>query len=353
MINYYKILGVPDFAPNEDIKTAYRKLSKKFHPDVNDGDKFFEGKFKEIQSAYEALNDITKRNKLDDFLRKVGSDNNYQNFQKQESTESTESQTKEQANSENDKKHSQTTKETKSEQNNQQTNSTIPEKSINNGLVFTAIILVFVFVVYLAVTSNENQQGVKNDSNYSRTNSTTPSPQQQENYKSPSTPEYKKNYPDEVPYSTNGESRTDNSTSSGNFSIGSSKSEVLRIQGNPTSIMKLDAINKEIWNYGISSVTFSSGQVSEYSDLDKNLKVQYSGGNNNVEVSTDDYMSSGKFSIGSSKSEVLRIQGTPTGTMKLDAINKEIWSYGISSVTFSSGKVSEYSNLDNNLKVQY
>lgn len=47
MDNYYKILGVENFASLDDIKMAYRKLSKKFHPDVNDGDKFFEEKFKD------------------------------------------------------------------------------------------------------------------------------------------------------------------------------------------------------------------------------------------------------------------------------------------------------------------
>ena len=42
MTNCYKILGVEDFASAEEVKTAYRKLSKKFHPDINEGDKFFE-----------------------------------------------------------------------------------------------------------------------------------------------------------------------------------------------------------------------------------------------------------------------------------------------------------------------
>ena len=68
MINYYKILGVKDFASNEDIKTAYRKLSKKFHPDVNDGDEFFAEKFKEIQEAYEHLTDDLKKRKHDELL---------------------------------------------------------------------------------------------------------------------------------------------------------------------------------------------------------------------------------------------------------------------------------------------
>ena len=63
--DYYKILGVPSNASLENIKNAYRKLSKKFHPDVNNGDKFFEEKFKEIQEAYEILFDTSKRKHYD------------------------------------------------------------------------------------------------------------------------------------------------------------------------------------------------------------------------------------------------------------------------------------------------
>jgi DnaJ-class molecular chaperone len=69
MTNLYKILGVDDFAPAGEIITAYRKLSKKFHPDVNDGDAFFEGRFKEIQHAYEILGNSSRRRKHDAILK--------------------------------------------------------------------------------------------------------------------------------------------------------------------------------------------------------------------------------------------------------------------------------------------
>ena len=55
MTEYYKTLGLTSDATIEDVKSAYRKLSKKFHPDVNQGDKYFEGRFKEIQEAYEKI----------------------------------------------------------------------------------------------------------------------------------------------------------------------------------------------------------------------------------------------------------------------------------------------------------
>ncbi|MBB6462393.1 J domain-containing protein [Flammeovirga kamogawensis] len=59
--DYYYILGVSQEADNSEIKKAYRKLSQKFHPDMNGGDKFFEDRFKEIQEAYEILSNSHKR----------------------------------------------------------------------------------------------------------------------------------------------------------------------------------------------------------------------------------------------------------------------------------------------------
>jgi curved DNA-binding protein CbpA len=60
-IDYYKVLGVQPNSTEQEIKDAYRKLSKKFHPDLNDGDNFFAERFKEIQTAYEILSDSSKR----------------------------------------------------------------------------------------------------------------------------------------------------------------------------------------------------------------------------------------------------------------------------------------------------
>ncbi len=64
--DYYAILGVPKNAPEKDIKSAYRKLARKWHPDANpDNPKVAEEKFKEIQEAYEVLGDPEKRRKYD------------------------------------------------------------------------------------------------------------------------------------------------------------------------------------------------------------------------------------------------------------------------------------------------
>jgi molecular chaperone DnaJ len=63
--DFYEILGVPRGASTTDIKKAYRKLARKYHPDVNPGDKSSEEKFKEISEANEILSDAEKRKKYD------------------------------------------------------------------------------------------------------------------------------------------------------------------------------------------------------------------------------------------------------------------------------------------------
>src|SRR5690348_9720365 len=63
--DYYKILGVDKNANQKDIQKAYRKLARKFHPDVNPDDKAAEEKLKEINEANEVLSDPEKRRRYD------------------------------------------------------------------------------------------------------------------------------------------------------------------------------------------------------------------------------------------------------------------------------------------------
>src|SRR5438445_5789284 len=64
--DYYEILGVPRTAPDADIKKAFRKLAREYHPDVAKDKKKSEEKFKEINEAYEVLGDPAKRKKYDE-----------------------------------------------------------------------------------------------------------------------------------------------------------------------------------------------------------------------------------------------------------------------------------------------
>src|SRR4030043_2161677 len=63
--DYYKILGVERTARKEEIKSAYRKLALKTHPDRNPGDSRAEERFKEINEAYQVLSDTEKRARYD------------------------------------------------------------------------------------------------------------------------------------------------------------------------------------------------------------------------------------------------------------------------------------------------
>src|ERR1700752_3931906 len=65
--DYYELLGVPRKATAKDIRTAFRKLARKYHPDLNPGDKAAEEKFKQLQEAYDVLSDTKKRQMYDQY----------------------------------------------------------------------------------------------------------------------------------------------------------------------------------------------------------------------------------------------------------------------------------------------
>jgi molecular chaperone DnaJ len=69
--DYYRVLGVSDTASQKDIRSAFRKLSRQYHPDANPDDKAAEERFKEVSAAYDVVGDSEKRKEYDE-VRKLG-----------------------------------------------------------------------------------------------------------------------------------------------------------------------------------------------------------------------------------------------------------------------------------------
>src|SRR5579863_7138094 len=63
--DYYETLSVPRTASEDEIRKAYRKLARKYHPDLNPGDKAAEDRFKNVQEAYDVLSDTKKKQMYD------------------------------------------------------------------------------------------------------------------------------------------------------------------------------------------------------------------------------------------------------------------------------------------------
>ena len=73
-IDYYNVLGISKNATAKDIKAAYRKMARKYHPDVNPNDPKAEQKFKEINEANEVLSNPANRKKYDQYGAQYGKD---------------------------------------------------------------------------------------------------------------------------------------------------------------------------------------------------------------------------------------------------------------------------------------
>jgi curved DNA-binding protein CbpA len=82
--NHYQILGISRSADNKEIRQAYKKLAVKFHPDKNNGDKYFEERFKEIQESYEVLINPQKKSEYNKIY-----DSFFSNKQKENYSQST------------------------------------------------------------------------------------------------------------------------------------------------------------------------------------------------------------------------------------------------------------------------
>ena len=133
-----------------------------------------------------------------------------------------------------------------------------------------------------------------------------------------------------------------NTTTGSHFTLGSHKDDVLRVQGTPDSISRYDTLGKMTWQYGASSVKFSTraNEVLEWTNHG-NLRVHLAPGPNTTTGS--------HFTLDSHKDDVLRVQGTPDSISRYDTLGKMTWQYGASSVKFSTraNEVLEWTNHGN------
>jgi hypothetical protein len=119
------------------------------------------------------------------------------------------------------------------------------------------------------------------------------------------------------------------------FGLGSTKDDVLGVQGTPTSV------EGNRWMFDLSSVEFAAGKVVSYSNISHNLMVRMS-----PSVASSQAGLRGYFTLGSTRDDVLAVQGTPT------SLEGGRWRYDASYVEFEGGHVSGYSNSSQNLHVQ-
>jgi hypothetical protein len=323
MVNYYKILGVKDFASLTEIKTAYRKLSLKLHPDVNNNDPFFTEKFKELQEAYDNLDTSYKKSKYDIQLRQyfenvnASAQNSY--YAKEEQTKSPEPEPK-----------------PKTAPKPETSSSRKQPSKIPWGVILSIIVVILLVYRILGRTSRqqdtEPSTSASVDSLYSPPSLAVPAtqpPPVKETSQKPdtgvqgSTTDSQKNY-------------------SKYFKTGDSKAQVLKVQGEPVKVTS-DLLGDH-WQYPDGSVTFVDGRVTEYDNSRGGMKVQLIN-ENEISNSKTSY-----FTIGSSKKTVLKLQGTPVNVTS-DLLGDH-WQYPDGSITFVDGRVTEYDNSQGGMKVQ-
>lgn len=321
MVNAYEVLGIRNFATQKEIRLAYRSMSKKYHPDLHQGEVFYEEKFKEIQAAYNTLSNIEQRMELDCYLRQLHHKEIMSKQQEQNAPEDlTESEFKRTVI---DKKEFHTTgRVTEQKQVNTQQNYMKTIICVLIVLVLTTSAIYYFFekpVNSESIVDTHIFETDKDKTFYSLGESG--------------------NLPDKTKTIEDGV--IDNSK---RFFINATKNEVQNIQGEPTGVVEVSALKQEIWYYEMSSVTFENGRLSEYANHGDNLKVAY--------FKTVKKGNPRTFSVGATRLEVLSALGDPTCTMRIKPLDQEIWYYGESRILFEKGEVSEFSNTGQNLLVQ-
>lgn len=312
MINAYKVLGLRNFATRKEILIAYRNLSKKYHPDLNQGDKFYEEKFKEIQAAYAVLSNFGQHMELDTFLRKQIEAEKVTN----EPPFSTEPLQNKQ------------TQQTEVQPEEKKIHSSFLDKKFLKTALYTFVTICVTGITFFWLVDYVKRGNALTTDGKINTSSTLIEPilNKPINELSIATKDY---------------------TESGKyFTIYSTKQEVVKVQGEPSDSIEVSTLKQEIWYYDLSSVTFEDNRVVEYANIGDNLRISYF--NTHAGISPKP-----AFSIGSTRLDVIAAQGNPTTTMRIKPLNQEIWHYGGSRITFVRGRVNEYVNSEQNLRISH
>ena len=152
MKDYYEILGIGKNATEQEIKKAYRKLSMKFHPDKNDGDKYFESMFNNIKEAYETLSEPEMKGKYDkaydQFITRQNSE--IEDFIKQETEKGKDFE---------DRKAAQTSHNDESEKFKQRSEVKTQDNQYDSyGLLILVVIVIIAVLVFVSIPKTENVQ---------------------------------------------------------------------------------------------------------------------------------------------------------------------------------------------------
>jgi hypothetical protein len=130
------------------------------------------------------------------------------------------------------------------------------------------------------------------------------------------------------------------------WSVGSSRGDVIAVQGTPTRVERTDAKCEELLYYGNSVITLQHGMVSEYDNVDNNLNVSVDPSLVYGTLAEQDL-----WTLGSPRDNLFQVQGTPTRINTYTSLNREVAYYGESMVEITNGFVTGYSDFDDNLKV--
>ena len=138
----------------------------------------------------------------------------------------------------------------------------------------------------------------------------------------------------------------------GYWALGSTVEDILAIQGTPTRVKSYEALETDIFYYGHNLVELHNDIVVGYSNFDDSMKIDINAmipgvGHDAIATTTTK-----NWSIGSTRAEVFKIQGTPSQVERSDSDCVQTLHYDDSTVDLRNGRVQEYDNFSNNLRVR-